>query len=222
LVLVARGAVARSPYEALTGARRTRAHAGAMRITTLSILAALALTACGDRNLPTPSEPAAAAVPEVVDHEARLAAVRAQQIARLEAYRAAGEYTTDERGYPTGVFKDAAGRRCPMAHLIHLSGRDDLVDETARTNNRLQLADVHDGPLMAWMLDSGLTQEEIVMVQGVMNIEWDQRGAENVVFLDESALIASAHDEVGRRIDAAVAQLRANTEISLEVALARR
>ena len=193
-----------------------------MRITTLSILAALALSACGDRNLPTPSEPAAAAVPEVVDQRARLADLRAQQIARLEAYRAAGEFTTDERGYPTGVFKDAAGRRCPMAHLIHLSGRDDLVDETARANNRLQLADVHDGPLLAWMLDSGLTQEEIVMVQGVMELDYGQLRIENAVFMDESALIAAARDEVGRRIDAAVAQLRANTEISLEVAVARR
>lgn len=190
-------------------------------ITFCSILAALALSACGDRHPVTASEPAAIAVPEVVDQRGLLAALRAQQIARLEAYRLAGEYASDERGYPTGVFRDAAGRHCPMAHLIHMSGRDDLVDATVRTNNRLQLADVHDGPLLAWMLGSGLTQEEIVMVQGVMELDYGQLRLENAV-LDEPGLIARMREEVGERLDAAIATLRVRTAQSLEVAVARR
>jgi hypothetical protein len=196
-----------------------------MRTTTLlSILAALALTACGDHGRPTASEPAPVATPvppepRPTDHLPRLAALRAQQIERLVAYRAAGEYSSDAAGYPIGVFRDAAGRHCPMAHLIHLSGRDDLVDETVRTDNRLQLADVHDGPLLAWMLDSGLTQEEIVMVQGVMEPGLGWNGE---VILDERALIAQLRDEVGKRLDAVIATLRAQTAQSLEVAVARR
>lgn len=183
-----------------------------MRTTTLvSLLILLVIAACGDHARLEPAAPIEADL---------LAARRAAQIERLAAYRLAGAYTTDERGYPTGVFRDAAGRHCPMAHLIHLSGRDDLVDETVRTNNRLQLADVHDGPLMAWMLDSGLTQEEIVMVQGIMNV-YGNEGFQLELMNDE-ALIAAAREEVGRRLDAVLVQLEANTEASLEVAVARR
>ena len=158
--------------------------------------------------------------PRPTDHLPRLAALRAQQIERLVAYRAAGEYSSDAAGIPIGVFRDAAGRHCPMAHLIHLSGRDDLVDETARTNNTLQLADVHDGPLLAWMLDSGLTQEEIVMVQGVMEPGFSFGNEQ--VFLDERALIAHLREEVGKRLDTVIATLRIQTSQSLDVAVARR
>jgi hypothetical protein len=48
---------------------------------------------------------------------------------------------------------------------IAKDGLEDLVNKTGRENNNIRLADVTSGPLMDWMLTSGFTQEELVMIQ---------------------------------------------------------
>ena len=83
-------------------------------------------------------------------------------IAWLHEYAAAGVFPRDDAGRPLSVFRDTHGVRCPMAELIFRSGHADLVDQVATTHNNLRLADVHSGPLYAWILASGLTQEEVV------------------------------------------------------------
>ena len=45
------------------------------------------------------------------------------------------------------------------------SGSNDAVEEIARHNNHVYVPDVHDGPLMQWVLQSGLTQEEAALIQ---------------------------------------------------------
>jgi len=95
-----------------------------------------------------------------------LAQHRRQQIERLRAYAQAGAFphntTTDA---PLHMFRDAQGNYCAVANLIHQDGRDDLVETTVKTRNDLAVADVSDGPVMDWVLASGLTKEEVVRIQ---------------------------------------------------------
>jgi hypothetical protein len=95
-----------------------------------------------------------------------LAAHRARQIERLEAYARAGEFPHNY-GQPKAahIFRDDAGRLCAVANLVHQDGRDDLVDTTARERNDLAVADVRDGAMFDWVLASGLTQEELARIQ---------------------------------------------------------
>ena len=62
-----------------------------------------------------------------------LAARRAQMIAWLHDYAAAGVFPRDDAGRPLSVFRDTHGVRCPMAELIDRSGHADLVDQVAAT-----------------------------------------------------------------------------------------
>jgi len=176
-----------------------------------TILVMTMLVACATSPAP---RPVAAAV-----HTAELAARRAQALQWLHEYAAAGVFPTDERGMPLSVFRDARGVRCPMAELIHRSGHDELVDEVARTNNALRLADVHDGPLYDWMLSSGLTRDEINMVQGAMRVNngiWGEQQLELIVAQ------ADARGQVRGHLATAEVALRDNTSHSLDVAATAR
>jgi hypothetical protein len=102
---------------------------------------------------------------------ADLTARRTQMLAWLHEYVEAGQFPEDAQGHPLSVFRDARGVRCPMAELIFRSGHGELVDAVARSHNDLRLADVHDGPLYAWMMESGLSQDEVTLIQGAMTVE---------------------------------------------------
>ena len=134
------------------------------------ILISLVLAAC--HTTTAPQSPVAA----------DLSARRAQMLAWLDEYVEAGQFPEDAQGSPMSVFRDARGVRCPMAELIFRSGRADLVDAVAQTHNDLRLADVHDGPLYTWIETSGLSQDEVAMIQGAMTVE-EMRGIENGVLL---------------------------------------
>ncbi|HUJ59571.1 MAG TPA: hypothetical protein VLX92_13790 [Kofleriaceae bacterium] len=139
-----------------------------------------------------------------------LAAHRAQMIQWLHEYAAAGAYPTDDEGMPVSEFQDARGVRCPMAELIHRSGHDDLVAAVVRDNNKVRLADVHGGPLHDWMLDSGLTIDEIAMVQGALTVQEMQQMRER------SQRIVAAAGEVRGHLATAELALRNATRHSLE------
>ena len=97
---------------------------------------------------------------------AKLASNRAANLARFRDYQRAGVFPSNT--YTPGalnVWRDADGHLCAAATIINASGSTTLVDETARDHNFIRLADVTDGPLMAWILTSGLTQAEIVAIQ---------------------------------------------------------
>ena len=159
---------------------------------------ALVVSACAARQAPKAAE--------VAD----LAGRRAQMIQWLHEYKEAGVYPTDDAGMPLSVFRDARGVRCPMAELIHKSGRDDLVDAVAAQANDLRLADVHAGPLHDWMMESGLTLPEIAMVQGAMNVDF------YVPEQPREILQASARAEVRGHLATAEVALRDNTAAGLE------
>jgi hypothetical protein len=171
---------------------------------------------------------AVAAVAAAPANVAELAAGRARMIQWLHAYAQAGRYPADASGMPLSVFRDARGVRCPMAELIHRSGRDDLVDAVARQANGLRLADVHDGPLYDWMMHSGLTRDEIAMVQGAMRVDVQLlpqeygNGDLRIAAADRRSLrIATANGVVRGHLETAEVALRDGTAHSLTVAAAR-
>jgi hypothetical protein len=105
------------------------------------------------------------------DPEARWRSVlldrREKMIDRLHDYRTREDFVRnpDPAGGRGHFILDGRGKPCPLASVIIDSGRRDLVEEAARTNNSVKVADLTDGPILAWILRSGLTQEECVMIQ---------------------------------------------------------
>lgn len=172
-----------------------------MEVTMIRLLFVLVLAACS-------ATPKPVVAPATSTSE--LAVKRARLIAWLHAYRVAGVFPSDGT-QPISVFVDDRGVRCPMAEMIHLSGRDDLVEAVHRENNTLRLASVHGGPLYAWMLSSGLTQEEVALVQGAMTIE---PGAWTEFPSPPQLAIAN----VTGKLEMAEAALRSATATSLAIA----
>jgi hypothetical protein len=130
----------------------------------------------------------------------------------------AGVFPKDAAGHPASVFVDGSGIRCPMAELVHKSGRDDLVAAVQRENNTVRLADVRTGALFDWMLASGLTQEEIAMVQGAMNIDYTFN---SFPISNEAQQFAIEQAEVRGQLEMAEAALRQATGASLAIAAQR-
>jgi hypothetical protein len=170
---------------------------------------------------------------EVVDREsvrADLAKHRARQIERLGAYAVRGEFPHNYAG-PTRahIFRDEGGRLCAVANLVHQDGRDDLVDTTVREHNDLAIADVKDGPMLEWVLGSGLTQEELARIQlpaPVMTRQQQARPANNDLVARKDAdgtpmNEARMNETVRQHIAQVQYELRANTQESLDVATQR-
>jgi hypothetical protein len=96
----------------------------------------------------------------------KLVEQRAANLARFRAYQTAGVFPSNT--YELGqlnVWRDRDGHFCAAATIIRNSGQTALVDQVATDNNFIRLADVKQGPLLDWILTSGLTQEEIVAIQ---------------------------------------------------------
>ncbi len=97
---------------------------------------------------------------------AKLIANRATNVANFRAYVRRGVFPSNT--YKNGklnVWIDAAGNMCAAATMINDWGLHDLVIRVADQNNFIRLLDVQTGPLMSWMLMSGLTKAEIVAIQ---------------------------------------------------------
>ena len=93
---------------------------------------------------------------------------RAEQIRRLRAYAASGQFPRNEfhPGVRVPYFRDARGNLCAMAYLIAASGRGDIVDRIARTRNYAYIPDLVDEPgLAGWLADNGLTVAEAARIQ---------------------------------------------------------
>ncbi|MEO8700660.1 MAG: hypothetical protein ABI867_11480 [Kofleriaceae bacterium] len=109
----------------------------------------------------------------VLDREqvrAALAANRIANLARFRVYQRGGVFPSNT--YSDGslnVWRDEAGHFCAAATIIKLSGQDALVTRVAEQTNFIRLATVEQGPLMDWILTSGLTQAEIAAIQEPMD-----------------------------------------------------
>jgi hypothetical protein len=105
----------------------------------------------------------------VAEVRAARAARRKHNLAAFHAYRTNGVYPHNtERTGPMNVWRDSVGNLCAAATMIDKDGQHDLVMDTAKSNNHVRLADVTDGPLLDWMLTSGLTIAEIDRIQAPM------------------------------------------------------
>ena len=164
------------------------------------LLASLATAAAAPAEPPTRAEVRAA-----------LAARRALQIERLEAYRKAGVFPRNRVSPEViNVFRDERGLLCAVANLIHLDGELALVAKTARENNYVKMGNLKSGALYEWILASGFTSEEIAAIQlpdspVVDDVDWETLENQRIV----------AH------LDRVVRQLKASTEKSLDLAAGR-
>ncbi len=147
---------------------------------------------------------------------AQLAARRALNLQRFQQYAARGAFPDNHvRPGMLNVMIDDEGKICAAANLMALDGLMGLVQQTAQRDNYLRFVNVHQGPLMAWMLSSGLTQEEIDQIQEPYDfIGFDDPRPIPVQEDDEKLRLQARFREVA-------ATLRRNRERSLDVALER-
>jgi hypothetical protein len=142
----------------------------------LTKLAALALvfasaTASASTSANAPEHPAVLDAPvqwtpSRADVRAALVKRRAHNLAAFHAYWTGGVYPHNSyRVGPLNVWRDANGHFCAAATMIDKDGQHDLAEQTANTNVNIRLLDVTSGPLLDWMLTSGLTIEDIDMIQ---------------------------------------------------------
>lgn len=152
--------------------------------------------------------------------ESQLRAERQVQIQRLQEYAAAGVFPRNAEvvGF-NHQFLDAAEHPCAVASLMWKSGNEALVRETARTHNDIVLSEVESGPLVEWVLTSGLTREEVAVIQ-VPGWEPDYVNIIPQPLPEDPRLVAERQRVIGH-LNSAIAMLQADTEMSIATALDR-
>ncbi len=92
---------------------------------------------------------------------------RDQNIERLAAYRDRGLFPLNE-GHADGgvpIFVDNHDTACAVGHLMSESGWEREVELIAATNLLVYVTDASSGPLVNWVLQSGLTLGEATLIQ---------------------------------------------------------
>ena len=146
---------------------------------------------------------------------AHLTQRRTVQLQRLRNYADAGVFpVNDESSGLLNIFVDEQGRRCAMADLIWQDGEQALVRRTSHTDNALLLGEVTDGPLMAWILESGLTQSEVAFVQ-----EPDFFISQELPPGDQLQRLTREQDRHSSHFTAAADNIEMYTDASIEAAL---
>ena len=209
------------------------------RIALLSLVCTLA-AACTSATTTKPTTIAATSItaapqeqapekPEVsVDPQAtrdNLQRARRQNLARLRMYIDAGVFPKNQvQPGLLNVFQDDEGHLCAVANLINWDGHTKLIASTTSTDNYIVLAQVDQGPLLNWILNSGLTQEEIGMIQVPYMGEFSMGEDSAAPLLAQQEINDFREQEIKRLQDTlgvVHTQLVANTASSIEVALQR-
>lgn len=153
-----------------------------------------------------------------------LAAARRTNIKRIGEYRKRRAFPEYNPRDPTGiprvghrlfthrpVFIDDRGTSCAVAYLMQRSGWSDEAAQIARSNVNVKVENVHRGPLFEWVLRSGFMHDEVAVTQP----EYER--------LIREAKLARVRERqrLVRHFADVERQLAANTEIALDVALAR-
>jgi len=156
---------------------------------------------------------------------AKLLEQRATNLASFRAYVQRGVFPSNTyRNGKLNVWIDEAGNLCAAATMINDSGLGDLVARVGEQTNFIRLRDVSQGPLMDWMLMSGLTQAEIVAIQepGFMVRQRDQMKMPEPSPVLVDANLRKAEDlRLARRYKQVNAMIAKNTKVSIEVAVDR-
>lgn len=98
---------------------------------------------------------------------AKLAERRAVTFNNFLAYRDAMVYPINELpgGGVRHVWRDNNGNLCAAATLISKDWGRDAAIRVGKQNVELKLADIKAGPVLDWMLTSGMTRSELVAIQ---------------------------------------------------------
>lgn len=95
-------------------------------------------------------------------------AARQENLRRLRKYRLRGVFphNHDFLGQRVPYFIDRHGTLCAMAYLIQQSGREDIVQRVAATQNNARVRQLAGDPeLVAWLEANGLSAEEAGRIQ---------------------------------------------------------
>ncbi len=158
----------------------------------------------------------------------KLAKARRTQLARVKVYRDAGVFpkNADFKGERVPYFVDADGHPCAVAYLMQQAGHRDAVAAIAERTNHVRVMDVKDGPLVEWVLWSGLLQEEAALIQP--SYDWREvkpvprpRPRPRSPRPPGPTDAERERERIRQHLDAVVKQLEAATEESLTVALER-
>jgi hypothetical protein len=134
---------------------------------------------------------------------------RALNMQRLIAYRDRGLFPQNEghslKAVP--IFVDRHDTACAVGHLMRESGWEREVNLIEATNLFVYVTDVNDGPLVHWVLQSGLTQEEATLIQPGYPFEYEHLvsdfsspgSSHNSYGLDYSEFSMSASGPLGLR-----------------------
>lgn len=149
-----------------------------------------------------------------------LAVARTRQIKRLRAYREAGRFPVRKTPFGdllvhriTGepLFVDAAGNPCAVAYLMQQAGWSDEVAAIATKVPNVHVEEVSSGPIVEWVLRSGLTLDEATLIQPDYKVIGARMGRE----------LARDRRRLRAHFLAVEKQLLANTEVSLDIATVR-
>jgi hypothetical protein len=180
----------------------------------LSLVATITTMGCGNTQPAPEGDPGSNVVLSSDSRLVRdqLAARRKVQIARLHAYAEKGVFPRNTVSKQViNVFRDGDGHLCAVANLVDLDGKHALVDQTARTDNFIRVAEQSSGELHDWVLTSGLTKEEIARIQApYMPMQKDDEAWQE----QEDARLKAHFADVER-------ELLASTDASLDVAVSR-
>ncbi len=136
---------------------------------------------------------------------------RQVQSQRLQEYSLYGVFPTN-KDFPekTPYFVDAKGTPCAVANLMVEDGQKDLVQAIAKKNNQVRVKDVKDGPLIDWILRSGLTQEECARIQPTYGPQTPEEIARN-----------KERERIRKHFETVLHELQEHTYTSLSTAMDR-
>ena len=194
------------------------------RLAAALLTCSISLTAAASGFAAPPPAATEAAV-NAADVRAALARRRVHNVAAFHAYASAGIYPHNfVRPGPLNVWRDAEGHLCAAATMIDSDGKHELVGDIASSDNHIRLLDVTDGPLMSWMLTSGLTIEEIDRIQkpapmpnpSALKPDW-RKDADQTLATSyrETEQFLAQHQKAG--LDDATDRLMANPELARQL-----
>jgi hypothetical protein len=67
---------------------------------------------------------------------------------------------------PIPVFIDEHGMHCAVGYLMMLTGEEEMAQRISKTDNYAWVKDIHDPARPAWQRASGLTVENLKLIQG--------------------------------------------------------
>jgi hypothetical protein len=119
-------------------------------------------------------------------------------LARLQAYQLRGVFPHNEHARALPVFVDAHNNACAVGYLMRASGWDKAVRHVQQRNNYVYVLDIHSGPVLEWILQSGLTREEAALIQpayappppGYVNLQYNP--ADGHLWLDTGDMLITS------------------------------